>query len=1562
MILKPKTARRLLLLGAVLVVAIASAVGFFFVRTWQLERRFEGYRAAGVSALEKDDYAEAINNLGRYLRNKRYENDREALLSYAKAREALEEKDLGHLTQAIGIYERALSLDPTDRETRLKLLKLYNDTGFFQEALDHADRLLPDGPASATKDDVEALRGRITALLGLRPPTGASNAANTAVSESIDRLAELQPDDFAIQALKTGWLGEMSSRQQAVEYARKVAADHPDDPAFQVMVALAEIDPQREILPQVEAVCRVIGLDLATARFLREPSLGGEAATARVISFFDSVGYFRHSLAVAEASVAEEKSTDMLRFAVRRAWSLDAPDKILAMTEGLDPTTAASDVAAFRALAFMRKGNRAPAADIASALAARGQIYQARIWSPLLTALTTDPSATGRTLIEAADESLKQNAREPIIHFFRGQGLAQVDRFSEARDAWRTAAASPASIGWATPLVRVSESLQAEQRWEEALRAAEEANAASPQDLQAQINLVLAEAAMIENGYTLRQSPQEISTRIDNALSQLITDSPAAKRALEESLLPARVILASRAGQSDRAKNLILDYVNSEGTRSRALLERLARLSVSERLGIESQVLDVAENTGGSGPSTDLVRALALARDNDAAAGLAVLQAGRDRTDGEARLRYDVAIAQFKEAIQDAEAASAWASLIDAHPENVELHATAMQSDAAMRDGALAAKIIDRYMTLSGADPARPPVAVRLARARSILVQPTLSARQRDEAIGIVRAVVTEVPTLVAGRRLLINALLREAPEENGQRAFVADLAGATEQMRALIPLVPDPVPVRLQLAAILAERNETAAARDEFLRIASDLSVDIAARETAATGLIALREFAAAIPPLEAVVRERGDTVSDRTLIALARAYEATRSSGRAKAVMDRLAARTLTDPAVIVEVADALAFAGDRAGADSVLARLEPLDVPQPEKLRLRGDFLARHGDREAAAAVYSQMITVSPDEPGGYVALAGLRLTAGDADAATSVLESAPESVRSTSEARLMRQQIELLGKPNAEIDFAKLAEALESSGQFPARAQAVRALAQLDADGRLSDPDSLLAVARRFRTETSVQTIITRLLLDKNPPALRQASLLAAEARSARPGDPEIAEMAARTFAGTQEWEAMLSAAQTWAELSRDVAADLAVAEAHLGARRPNQAVSVLEPLVADASRQLDSPVAVGILSAYTRGLIRQRDDRRALDILEPLLAREPRLRRELWIPFAAEEVTTLVNARAWLERVRSSLSTPDDARAAALAYLTLGERFPEARASLAAESIAIISPQVSADRSPMNLTILGAAQQAAGDTNSAAASYRAALAEDPAAFPALPRIVELLGSNASTAQEAVSIAQAAYDSRSDAERPIGLAVVLARAHTAAGAAATGPAAAEHFRAATALYDQVTKALPNDVEMHAQAAATAEAVGDYAAAVRFYKGALANPPANPQLLAVLQNNAAYAMYRAGVSGDELNAARDMVRTAAGILPEAAILDTLAHLEVATGNRAGGIEAFRRALQRQPDLASAKVGLAAVLAAGSPAEQTEARSLLAGVDPSKLTPVEKDEYDTARRRLGG
>lgn len=1511
---KQKTLRRLVLIALVAVALVASAFAVVYGRRWQNNRRLETARAEGLAAFQKGEFAVTIDRLGPYVRKRG--RDREALLALAKARADTEEGSGSHLTQSLAFFQRAFALDESDKDTGLRLVRAYLSVGYTSEARDLAQRFRPADLAKVGPEHAEFLTEEVRARLASR--TDDPVALATAL-----RLAEILPADFSATQMLVAAKARYESRDAAVEAIRQRAAAAPDDLALQFLLASTDARPGEPITAVLTAACRLAGLDPATGARTGTGAFTTPELAAQLVSVLDALGRRDLSLAVLAEGAERLRNATLSRVFARRAWQAGNQRRLL---EAFPRSAAAAhhaEALAFVALALAE--SRQDASWCLDALRARPRDFYANVWLPVLESIVQSQPTQDR--LKAFDAAARAFAREPVFAYLRGEALAQLGRADEARGLWRSVYDSQLSSGWALPMLRVCETYLAEARADEAVRAATDALSIGGNSLAAGFALLRAQCMSAETGRPL-PDPVGALTRLDRAIEQItLLPDPATARDMLSQLQPGRVALLVLAGRKPEAIDAARAILATQPPPSPETARRLAALSARLGLGLEDAALAAAD-AGGATPQTALTRALLLDARGKRAEAIELLRAGADAAPPDRRLPWVLARAQFLDSVSDAGAVDVWRGLVREHASNLDVQTAAIRSVTVARDAGLLAEVIDRLQTLGASDPSRPSVEVRFARARSLLLGKPTPAR-RDEAVALLRGILVDNPDLSAARLTLIDALLAT----DAVAGLRPDRPGAIEQLRAALARGSAQPALTLRLAELLLAEGNRQQAQDELLRLAIDERADPAGRLDAIDALLAQSAVDQAARALQALAA--APDASPSVLLRLADAYTRVRRNADAAAVYARLASGRLPDPDSIVAVVLAARALGDEASAKAALAQLERDDLAGWRREIARARLADAEGRPADADAALDDAVRLGSAEPEAWLVAARLALVAKRFDRAADFARRGLAAHPGDAQIAVVAEQARLAAG-GGEVGLEALAAAYERSPATQALAPIIRDLARAQAAGDLADPAKLVDLARRFPDQPRLIALVISLLMQLQPPEVSEALTLVRSAAATFPGNPDIAKAAAGVCIAAGDWPAAVQAAQTWRLADRSPDADLALAEAHLGAGQPRQALDLLRDMPTPRADVDDADTrSLRLLSARARGAAMLGEPQAVAADLLPRAAKSKAVRLGIVLPVAAQLIRDLPTARRWLEAVAASAPPDDHAEAVTIAdaWSRLASRFEASRSELLARAADACRAHAAAD--PRAAVAFAQVQLAAGQAAPAIDSALAALQKWPSDTDLLLWLADAL---TSANRPAEAIEHAAAATRVAAESlPAWLA--LSRAQAEAADRQSEKPAADRLRESAKTSFQRALGLADASAGHAALiASAADRLGLHEPAIAAYRRIIQKfTPALGLNLDIVRNNLAYAILQRGGSPADLKEARELARQATASLPLSPLFDTLGAVETALGDRPAAIAAFRRAVQLDSAAVEPAIGLADLLASGSPEERDEAKRLV-------------------------
>ncbi|MBX3357095.1 MAG: hypothetical protein KF745_01575 [Phycisphaeraceae bacterium] len=1269
--LKPKTVRRLLLGAGVIAVVISSTVCLVVVRKWQHRRQGDRLRAQGLTAYAEHRYTDAMNTLGPYLRGlTSYAGDGESLLAYARCREMVPLPRDAHLLEAVTVYETYLRGHPADRSASLHLLSLLMSTGQFNDAAEYAATLRPGDLAAATPEDLPVLRREAAALLTLR-------RFDTGFARVVDRWIELEPESLKAHLMYSAYLVASGQPAQAKARADRLLEEHPGDVRFRLLSLLS---PGSHDRPLVDELCALAGLDPRSAARTGEANYPDEFYVERLVELFDTLGRHDHAAAVL-ADAATRIDDPQIRLAsLRRAWQSGQPtevnDRLAAMGEP-DPD-ASAEWLGIRGLCLLTLDDPGAASAIASALRAKADMASSA-WARAIESWMATPQRRSLPL-----ESMRLARRDlpgsPEVAFLYGEMLAENGLSEQARVQWRSAAISPRAPGWSRPWIRISESLLADGRPDEALDAAVSALAASPGSLPALSAWVRAQAAQVMAGHPGAPDADTVLTRIESAVRQASAGDRSQRDPLLADLLPMRSVLLAAIGRRDEAIRAVTDAMVSYQS-SRHILEGLAEASLRAGFGVEIECLDAAESMGGPTAHSSALRAAAYRNAGNPERGLTVLAAGASAANPADRVEWDMAAAKYLETIDPEQAAQRWLAVADAHNEDVLVQVLASRSAAVVARPSALSRVAQRLGSMRGPSADSPSEILRLVEADQVL-QGAVTPSSRDRAVSILQGLVTESPRDMEPRERLISVLLL-SDSANGVVPHTLD---AVEQLRAAAAVAPAPAPYLLRAAVLLQRERDFEAARQELVAILSLPALDPGSRRHAVELLVQQGDWLTALPAMESMVGPDGEAPGELQLM-LANAYAAIGREHDARAAYRRAAASPPRSPTQIVSLAAALYDRGDTDLAARLLSCLSSLDGISLARQRLAvGEFHAAVEEPIEAVAAAEAALALEPGLADAEHLIARSHAAMGDRQASLLAADRAISAGHPDASLSVFREQVRLtLGGDQATL--ALLADAMAASPAHAADVAAARALELLRVNGRSMETEALLQVARDNPASLFAQITVLERLISR--PADAEAALrLGRTAMAAFPQDAEVARLTVTAARLAAEWNLMYTVAQQWRHraLGRSVEADAAAAQALLQLGRPSDALSLLQSRLDQSPRLASMSAGLELLSLAARAMVRVGDEARAFALLAPLLNAPGPIREATWPQLASREVRPPSRAAAWLSRLESSVPADltDERLDVAAAWLALASRSQDIAIECINRAEAIIEPALKDD--------------------------------------------------------------------------------------------------------------------------------------------------------------------------------------------------------------------------------------------------------------------------------------
>jgi tetratricopeptide (TPR) repeat protein len=1326
--LRPKTKRRLgILLAGTLVVA-GSGTALVTIQLHRLEARRQEYRALAMTAFDHGDYTSALHEFKKYLNDSGNSTDADAIYAYAVSRSHVPRPDLSHLVEAKANFNRYLELRPGDDKAQHQLLNIYRQLGYQAEVLSLSDTLLAKDP-----DDDAALSAKVQALT-------AESKFDQALELS-KKLNDLSPTDLPRQMRTFDLMARLKQPAETI-IARSEALRqaHPNDPRFELLRA---------------AAAAAYGQDLAGAKAWLLTAAGRtppDADFTRLLcGAFDRMGMYDQARAQLEKSATGNKSDPELTVAlVQREWEAGQYDQVLSRLQPITPADPKSDarLLAFKALALYGQSerpttqptppNRAQADAIVAALAQRHADSEASAWVSLLHARFSIPRIDAKEAIKLCQTALPTDPDNAVARYFTGWFYRELGETELALQSWRQAGVL--SPPWAMPHLLMAQTLldrgQVEQAAIEARAAAQRAR----RSLDVRVTLALIDYAGLGP-----QASQEEIDRLLNEVRLIQTESPNEPRTL-----PLYTALLARAGRKTDAAAAINKALDAQPALPADALLKLARISAAEHLGVESAVTDHLNDLKSTTPESALDQAALLASLGKSQAGLRFLTAARDAAKDDSPA-WQLAVARYREAIQDPGVAETWASLADANPNELDIQRAVLNAASTWTNRGLIDRTINRLKTLTGDE----GIEWRLDRARWQLAAPDDLKNNASAAAAAMAEVVRIAPALPQPLVIWAQALEK-----------LGDPASAIDRLRTASNLAPGDLDIALSLARLLQSQGKTDDARNTLDRIARNPALNLAGRLQVARLLARQGQYEPAID----VLQPADDSNADRNLL-LARCYQGTGKFDDAAKLYDHLLKQSAPGENTLRAAAWFYAQRGNLARGRQILSRLNDLKLPAGTRELAQAEFAEIFDQPNIALAQYQAATTAAPNNPTTWKALAGYFLRCGNFDAAITTADQGLKAVANDPALLAIQDRAHDLSALKDLKDSADLQPLTTILSIDPTNGSAMQVLAALsDSQSQHETPDQALARLAQVAEQNPKSLPAQMVLAERDLSAGRtqEAGETAARAMQAMPTEAEPARVLAAISASTGQWARELAAATEWRNRSPEqpLPADLEIARAKLHLNDPAGAIQQLAPYV-DHTKTEPNPAVIRL---YAQALVQSHRAADAQTLLDPLVKQSPRW-RAIWLEIGTSTAKDAASAAQWIEYVipLAPNDSAADQLALATAWYNTGQRFNDAACFAKARDRLLPLSQRS-NASAQVWSMLGSAQQALNNLPDAQTAYRKALQLDPGLSMARNNLAYALLISGGDLNEAKTLAEQAV---ADSPRNSAFNDTLARIHAKTG---------------------------------------------------------------------------------------------------------------------------------------------------------------------------------------------
>jgi|GEM_PF-3416418 len=1234
MALKPRTFRRIILLGSLASVVLLLLVGFFVIRPWQAKRTVESMRTQGLAAIESGNLPEASKQLGRYL--SRTENpEPEIELAFARARAKVQTSDGGYIKVAIASYRSYLTANPGDIEASKELLPLFNLVGMSLEAKTLGETIRKQ----YSDDSIEVLRELRHAVHNLdsNDPdleelhTLSVNNEDASFVDYFEYVRWLRADDRVAESdqfVADTIASESTFDIRLVEYWVRFRDDK----------SLLQAERGNPVISQYSnELAGLLGFNLSSMQFESEPIYMSSESAEIIDRLFNALGRYDVSLKVRVASANTNHDYDSIVWSARRLYwenDFETLTNLSKIDQDGDPI---ADVYGYQILAAKDRNQTDVAKALIEELAQVDLDFRARAWQRLIEGrdlLENNQSAEARPIVKKA---IEMYPTEPTFNLVLGDIYARHGRIVEAKDQWVKALefvnGVTGNVGWIDPVVRIIDTYSIANRLIEVDDYVDLLGVIAPGN-------PIATAIQLQSISQLARSNQLSRTKILRVLERFESADEVSPAALAL-IAPQIATMYASVGKTDIAKSVLIRAMESSPDDQIVIhmldVDSRYQLGVAEELGVDLQRLT------NNSPRNSLQFALYKWNSSgDPAEGLEFIDRGIADADEKDQDRWALVRTQYLDSVEDPSAENAWRSLLAKNPEDVELYYKAIESNAIGQNidavDELIAKVVELNSTAGQALPSR----LRLARAVAI-TKKKITKSSRSKALEIIRGVVASEQDNIYARNMLGRLLAaKPTPDLTEEERFEPDISGAVDQYLIISRQVDGRVAQNylLEAADLSYENNDNESARQHLLEFVSQFPTEYHILGQVAKRFKNMNELESAADIYSRIYRNETESfdVVTNSGIELANIYHAQQNRSQGVALLNDLrGSETLSDDQVF-EIATLfakfgyqndgvdIASSGERYGLDTVdsklvYAKFARAFISTAEFENTLRDLIENEPETEQAWTLLIRSFIRDQrfEDAKELVALAQVQL---------------PDSVEIDSLALMSNGQL---------TSATQLIEsgAVESNPIIEQAVQRVDAFTEAKTNRSAEELRSMLvSMLNEFPEFQPIQRFaLTELMqLGADPVEL---SAFANRAAKFMPGEPTVMRIAGNAFLDSNNPTEAKRIATLWRSnvTGSPIEADILIARAEVLLNNFEKASQSLSPYIQGAVNQPEIALNIDVLLVFSHAQLKLGEDpAMTASRIESALASTKEIRQRVWLNLIAYSVPDAEVAASWLHTV------------------------------------------------------------------------------------------------------------------------------------------------------------------------------------------------------------------------------------------------------------------------------------------------------------------------------------
>lgn len=1277
--MKPRTFRRVVLLGSLGAIVLLLLFGYFVVRPWQNQRQLEAMRTDGLAAFDAGDLKTAEKLLGRY-KNNAENPDAEVFLKHARAREKVEVTDNGHIAVAIASYREYLRRVPSDIEAKRDLLELMNMRGdLFVEAEALARELIDSHGA----DDLEVLK-ELQFAMQMQQKSLEDRA------QVLQAMYEHPDADFEELSL---WVEYLDSTGRAEE-ANAMLAERVESGTGSVneqVLYLTRRSNEDKLSDQVilAEICSIIGLDPDANDGLGEWSDDAPEVSPSAGWFINKVfnALRRTDLATTMQFRIARESGDRLTsiWASRRLYWAGRDEELMSLEVRTDNAELDADVLGYQFLSAKRAGDEEEATRLEQAIRDIQFDRRASAW---IAHIEADRAVDESRFVDARlllQNTIDWYSAEPTFRLRVGQQHLSEGRFHEAIEQWITASELANDqigalfrfdvMGWTEPMIRIVNAYSGQDRLLEATPYIEELQRIAPNDPRTAMVMLDARAELARRGELPRSMGLDF-VRSWNANKDAIEPINRAQFA------PQVVAILTFMRETELARDELraaLAVAGTDGALKARLLEidDQYRLGVAATLGIDLSDIAMSSPLGALRAAGEIYE-----KTGDLDRGIEIIREGMAQADESARTSWERALIGFVDEYSPERARPMWDAMIASSPDDLEVLYFAIESNAYGGDLAKVDELIARAVAMTESEGKAIPARLRLARANAMVAGPDARTNtNRSSALEIVRSVVAQDPSYTKARNMLGRLLsLPPSPGLSDKERYTPDYAGAIEQYRMLARQLDGRVAQDYMIESVdlayrrLRDTRLATSLLDEYMTLFGD---DLDALPSAAIRYENIGQDAKAASIYEQLIAQRDEPAA---ALSLAELRIKQGQMGDAKSLLARVNQRASLNAANLLNLAGLYVRTGNLPEGELVASSGERYGLEPAAALLIHAQFAELYLDDAQELAILREGVADHDDSIEIWKRLIRRTIELGELNEAQALYARAKDAVREDSE--LARLGVLARGAPQTAREMLELPGMQES----PALRQAlerVDAYSTLDAN---VDAQTRVSMLRQLIEDFPQNEVVQGYAVEQLARVQADASVIAELADMALrnvPSSTGIMGIAGESYLRAGNPDAAIRVIDLWRtnSLETTIVANAIRARAMIQKNDLQSAQREIEGYVDQAFQTPADPISREVLDAYSYiRLTLGEDPGVSAQRLMPLLAANRDIRVQVWLGLAANVVKDVDVGAEWI-RIASGYSDEQDRVYLANAWVTLAFTHERWDQEFGNEALAQINPVI-----------------------------------------------------------------------------------------------------------------------------------------------------------------------------------------------------------------------------------------------------------------------------------------